>query len=48
MKKKLAPVVIGKPYPVVYGNGWRCFDGEMWNDCDERGNIVKKRRKNGR
>lgn len=36
---KMKPVVIGRPYPVVSGNGWRSFDGERWHDCDMYGNI---------
>ena len=42
MWKKLAPAIIGKPYPVMLGNGWRCFDGEKWHDCDKSGKIIKR------
>lgn len=40
MVKMINPVVIDHPYPVVSGNGWRCFDGEQWHDCDRYGNII--------
>lgn len=42
MRLNLNPVIIGKPYPVMWGHGWRCFDGEKWHDCDGSGNIIKR------
>lgn len=44
MWKRLEPVIIGKAYSVACGNGWRCFDGEKWHDCDRYGNTVKRGR----
>ena len=44
MWKKHDPPIIGKPYPVMCGYGWRCFDGEKWHDCDEHGKIIRKGR----
>ena len=43
MWEKLDTVIIGKPYPVVCGSGYRCFDGEKWQDCDRFGNVKKER-----
>ena len=43
VKEIFEPAIIGKPYRVVCGYGYRCFDGEKWNDCDEFGNVKKKR-----
>lgn len=40
MFKKHEPVIVGKPYPTMSGNGWRCFDGEKWHDCDKDGAIL--------
>lgn len=44
MWKEYDPPVIGKPYPVMFGDGWRCFDGEKWHDSDRYGNITKRKR----
>lgn len=40
MKKKHEPPIVGKAYPVGFGNGYRCFDGEKWRDCDKDGRII--------
>lgn len=37
MFKKSEPPVIGKPYPVVCGHGYRVFDGKAWHDCTKYG-----------
>ena len=36
MKKELAEVIEGHPYPVAHG-GWRCCIGGVWQDCDKNG-----------
>lgn len=37
MFKKNDPAIIGKPYPIACGIGYRVFDGKAWHDCNKYG-----------